>query len=385
MRIFIITSTRADFGLLKNLIIGLKKNKKFKTKLIVTGSHFYSKFGNTFNEIKKSDIKIYKKIKLQFKHDDEISISKIISNSITQTSKVLKKLPPDLLIVLGDRYEIMGSVIAAHICRIPLAHIHGGEVTHGVIDDAFRHSITKMSNIHFVANKIYRKRIIQLGENPKNIYIVGGLGNDSINKTKFFKKKYLEKKLQIKFKKYNFLVTYHPETLNKNSAQKQIQELLYSLVKLKDTSIIFTKPGADIESDIISKRIKKFIKKKNNMYFFDSLGQQNYLSMLKIVDGMIGNSSSGLLEMPYFKKGTINIGSRQSGRVFSKSVINIEMKKNEILNAIKKILSKKFKKNIKKFKNPYGDPGASSKIIQILKKIDLKKVKNKRFFDIKMN
>ncbi len=385
MKVFVITSSRADFGLLKNLAIGLKNIKKFNIKLIASGSHFYNKFGNTFDEINNSGLKIYKKMKFRFSNDDQTSISKILSSSVTKTSKILKKDPPDLVVVLGDRYEIMGSVIAAHVCRIPIAHIHGGEVTHGVIDDAFRHSITKMSNIHFVSNETYKKRIIQLGESPKNIFVVGGLGIDGISKTKFIKKNELEKKFNIKFKKNNFLVTYHPETINKNLAFKQIKILLNSLAKLKDTSLIFTKPGADTESIIITKEIKRFIKRKKNMYFFNSLGQQNFLSVLKIVDGMIGNSSSGLLEMPYFKKGTINIGSRQSGRLLSKSVINIDMKKNQILKAVSKILSKKFNKKIKTLKNPYGSPGASNRIIKILKKINLNKIKEKRFFDIQVS
>jgi len=299
-----------------------------------------------------------------------------------ETSKILKNLKTELLIVLGDRYEILASVISAHLSRIPVAHIHGGEVTQGAIDDAFRHSITKMSHIHFAANQIYKKRIIQLGENPLHVYSVGGLGIDSISKTNFLTKKELEKKFNFKFNKYNFIINFHPETINKNLAKKQINELLLALSKLNNTNFIFTMPGADLENSVILKEINFFVQKRAHAYFFKSLGQINYFSFLNHVDGMIGNSSSGILEMPYFKKGTINLGNRQLGRLFAKSIINTEIKKNKIEQAVKSILSIKFKKRIKNHINPYGKPGASDRIIKILEKIIIKKVFNKKFFDI---
>ena len=239
-----------------------------------------------------------------------------------------------------------------------------------------------MSHIHFVANAIYKKRIIQLGENPKNVYVVGGLGVDSISKTNLLTKNELEKKFNFTFNNLNFLVNFHPETLNKNLAKQQIKELLSAFSKLKNTSLIFTMPGADLENQIVAKLITKFTLKNKNAYFFKSLGQINYFSFLKQVDGVIGNSSSGILEMPYFKKGTINIGNRQSGRLMAKSVINVKIKKNKIISAIKKLLSNSFQKSIKNNINPYGKPGASEKIVEILKKIKTEKVINKVFFDI---
>ena len=383
MKICIITSTRADFGLLKNLIINIRKNKKFILKVIASGTHFSEKYGYTYSEIKESKIKIDKKIVCKFYSDNPTGISNILSKCVVESSKIFKAFRPDILIVLGDRYEILASTIAAHLSRIPVAHIHGGEVTQGVVDDAFRHSITKMSHIHFVANKIYRNRVIQLGESPKNVYVVGGLGVDSISKTNLLTKKELEKKFNFKFNLNNFLVNFHPETLNKNLAKKQINEILSALGQLKNTNLIFTMPGADLESQIITNLVKRFIRKNKNSYFFKSLGQVNYFSFLKQVDGLIGNSSSGILEIPYFKKGTINIGTRQSGRLISKSVINTEIKKNKIISSVKKLLSKKFQKDIKKNINPYGSPGASKKIIKILKKIKIKNIFNKSFFDIK--
>ena len=383
MKVCIITSTRADFGLLKNLIFEIKKKNNFLLKVIASGTHFSKKYGYTYDEIKESKIKTDKKIICKFKFDSPEGISKVMSKCILESSKIFENFRTDLLIVLGDRYEILASTISAHLCRIPVAHIHGGEVTQAVIDDAFRHSITKMSHIHFVANIIYKKRVIQLGENPKNVYVVGGLGVDSIRKTKLVTKKELEKKFNFKFNKTNFLVNFHPETLNKNLAKRQIRELLSALTQLKNTNLIFTMSGADLESEIVVKTIKKFIKKNKNAYFYKSVGQVNYFSFLKQIDGMIGNSSSGLLEMPYFKKGTINIGNRQSGRVTSKSVINEKIKKSKIILAIKKLLSNNFQQTIKNSINPYGKPGASRRITKILKKIETKKIINKTFFDTK--
>tara|TARA_B110000438_G_scaffold259700_1_gene269294 strand:- start:744 stop:1895 length:1152 start_codon:yes stop_codon:yes gene_type:complete len=383
MKIFIITSTRADFGLLKNLILEIKKDKFFSLNVIASGTHFSQKYGYTYNEIKENKIKVTKKIISNFKYYNSEAISKVMSKCILESSKIFKRFDPDLLILLGDRYEILASSIAAHLCRIPVAHIHGGEVTQAAIDDAFRHSITKMSHIHFVANQSYKKRVMQLGENPKNIHIVGGLGIDSISKTNLISRKEIEKKFKLKFREKNFLITFHPETINKNLAKNQTKELLLSLNKLKNVSLIFTIPGADLENEKIVYLIKNFVKKNENAYFFKSLGQRNYFSFLKQVDGIIGNSSSGILEMPYFKKGTINIGSRQSGRLMSKSIINVKIKKNKIDKAIKKLLSKNFKKILKKSTNAYGNPGATRKIINILKTTNTKEIFNKSFFDIR--
>lgn len=381
IKIATISSTRADFGLLKNLIKKLNRNN-FKTRLIATGTHFSKQYGYTYRDILKNKIKIDEKINKKINTSNPLGISKIMSDHIFESSKIFEKLKPDLIILLGDRYEILASAIAAHICCIPIAHIHGGELTNGIIDDAFRHSITKLSQIHFVANKIYKKRVIQLGENPKKVFNVGGMGVDSIKATSTFSKAELEKILNIKFSEKNLLINFHPETLNKNSAQIQTEELLSSLKNLKNTSLFFTMPGAENENLDIIKQIKKFVKKNDDSYFFKSLGHKKYFSFLKIVDGMIGNSSSGLLEMPSFRKATINLGDRQSGRIRSKSVLDTKIKKKNITLSIKKIYSKKFINKIKNCKNPYGDGGASNKIVKLLKKMKIKNLINKKFYDI---
>ena len=381
MKICIISSTRADFGLLKNLMFQFEKNNIYY-KFIVIGSHLSKYYGSTVNEIKENKFRVYKKISYNINTSSELGISNIVSQCVSSITKTFQKLSPNLIIVLGDRYEILSCVISAHICRIPVAHIHGGELTQGLIDDAFRHSITKMSQLHFVANKIYKKRVVQLGENPKHVFNVGGLGVDSIKNIKCLNKNQLEKKLRIKFLKKNIIVNFHPTTLEKGSAKKQIVEVLNTVKSLKDTCLIFTMPGAEVENKIIINKIKKFVTKNKNAYFFKSLGQKNYFSVLKIVDMMLGNSSSGLLEMPTFKKATINLGNRQSGRLKSTSIINSKIKKKLITNAINKVYQKKFQKKLTNCKSPYGNGGASLKILKIIKKINLKNLINKKFYDV---
>lgn len=381
MNIIVVTSTRADFGLLKNLILELKK--KFSCKIIASGTHFSKYYGNTFKEIKKSGFKIDYKIINETANDSPDTISNILSKSLVQTSKILSKEKPDLVFLLGDRYEILGSAIASHINRIPIAHIHGGELTYGILDDAFRHSITKLSQLHFVSNKVYKKRVVQLGENPRFVHVVGGMGVDSIKNTKFKSREDLEKELKIKFKKKNIVINFHPETLNKNKASKQIDEIIISLKGIKDASLIFTMPGAELENKIIINKIKKFVKIHSNAYFIKSFGQQNYFSALRICDVVIGNSSSGILEMPTFKKPTINLGERQKGRIKAISVLDVKINNKDIKKALTKIYSKKFLNKIKKSVNPYGNYGSSKKIVKILEKIDLRNILKKEFYDIK--
>ncbi len=382
MKINVISSTRADFGLLKNLIFEIKKNKKFSISVITSGSHYAKKFGETYKEIIKNKIKINEKIVFKKIPDNENGISKIFGKCLTETTKILKKTKPDLLIVVGDRYEILASVISANLLKTPVAHIHGGELTFGAMDDAFRHSITKMSHIHFTANKVYKKRVIQLGENPKNVHVVGGLGVDSLIKTDFLTRDELEKKYSFSFKKRNFLVCFHPETSSDISSKKQITEILSALEELKDSLIIFTMPGADLGNSIIKKEIKKFIRVNKNTLFIESFGQVDFFSLLKQVNAIIGNSSSGILEMPYFQKATINLGDRQLGRLNSRSVLNSPIKKNDILKSVKKIFLPSFNKKIKKNEKFYGKGGASKKIVKILKNLDTKNLFQKKFFNI---
>jgi GDP/UDP-N,N'-diacetylbacillosamine 2-epimerase (hydrolysing) len=379
MKIFLVTSSRADFGLLKNLIFKLNKTSNFDLKIITTGSHFSKKHGFSFGEIKSQKIRIYKKILISNNTKSSISLlndMNILSKSI---SSLIRKDNPDLFIVLGDRYEVFAVTLAAYLERITIAHIHGGELTQGSLDDGFRHCITKMSNFHFVTNKIYKKRIIQLGENPNSIYNVGSLGTENISKTNFFSKKDLQKYLRINFKKNILLVCIHPE-ITKELTINLADETIQALNDYDNKTIIFTMPGSDLFNDIIFDKIGRLIKKKTNCYLFKNLGSQKYLSLLRIADAIIGNSSSGILEMPIFGKPTINIGYRQEGRIKTKSIIDVPTNRFMIKKAIDYIYQNKINKlNYLNYKN---DKNVSNKIVSILKKINIKKYKIKKFYDI---
>jgi len=382
-KVCVVTGSRADYGLLKNLLLLIKKEKSLRLQLVVTGSHLSKKYGNTFKEIIKDNIEIINKIDLKLYGDGTLSIAKSMSLGFSKFVKVYEKNKPDIVILLGDRYEIFTACSAASLCGVPIGHIHGGEVTLSSIDEAFRHAISKMSHLHFTATQNYKKRVIQMGESPQNVFNVGGLGVDSIKKTPLYSKSVLEKKLNIKFLKKFILVTYHPETLKKNSSELNVKHLLKALNFMKDTTVIFTMPNSDIESLIIYRLIKKIVSKKKNYYLFKSLGQKKYYSCCRYSDFMIGNSSSGLLEMPSFKKFSINIGDRQLGRVKAKSVINCKINTISIIKAIKYSLNPVNKLKLKKVVNPYGKGGASKKIIDILKNKRFDNLILKGFFDIK--
>jgi len=379
MKIFLVTSTRADFGLLKNLIFEFKKNSYFDLRIIATGTHFSKKHGFSFSEIKNNKVEIYKKILTTNNTDSPKSLLNDMSFLSKKISSLIKKDKPDLFIVLGDRYEIFAVSLAAYLNKVPVAHIHGGEITQGSLDNGFRYCISKMSNLHFVSHKAHKKRLIKMGENPKSIYNVGALGVENIYKTKFLNKKELEKSLKINFKKNILLVCLHPE-ITKELTINLANETLSALKYYNDKSIILTMPGADLYNNIIFKKISIFSKKNPNSFLFKTLGSQNFLSLLKISDAIIGNSSSGIIEMPTFKKPTINIGDRQKGRVKSNSIVDVFPKKHLIKKKIDFIYSKKF--NGKNIMNPYKKSNTSKKITSIIKNIDLEKYKNKKYLDI---
>ena len=382
-KICVVTGSRAEYGLLKNLLFLIKKEKLFKLQLLVTGTHLSKRHGLTINNIIEDKLNIKNKVDLKLKKDNSSSLANSMSYGLSKFVKIFEKNKPNLIILLGDRYEIFIACIAATLCRLPIAHIHGGEITKSLIDEAFRHSISKMSHLHFTATNEYKKRVIQMGEKPKNVYCVGGLGVDNINFLNLYSKSELEKKLKIKFLKKTIIVTYHPETLKKKSSLLNLKNLFNALKTLKDTTIIFTLPNFDIESVVIYKLISKFISRRRNCYLFKSLGQKKYFSCLKFSEFMIGNSSSGLLEMPTFKKFSINIGERQSGRIKAKSVIDCSPKTKSIIKAIKFSLNYTNKKKIKNVVNPYGTGGASKKIIKILKRKNFRNLILKEFFNIK--
>jgi len=380
MKIFLVTSTRADFGLFKNLLLEFKKDSYFDLKIIATGTHYSKKHGFSFNEIKNIKIEIYKKILIKNNTNSPKSLLNDMSVLSKSISFLIKKNKPDLFIVLGDRYEIFAVTLAAYLNKVPVAHIHGGEVTQGSLDDGFRHCISKMSNFHFVSHRDYKIRLIKMGENPKTIYNFGALGVENIYKTKFLSKQELEESLKINLKKNILLVCLQPE-ITKEITINLVNETLAALKNYKNKSIIFTMPGADLYSDIIFKKLKIFTKSYSNCFLFKTLGSQKFLSFLKISDTIIGNSSSGILEMPTFKKPTINIGDRQTGRIKSNSIIDVPPIRSSIKEKIDFIYSKKIKNKIKNSKNSYESFGTSIKIVKVLKNINLKNILIKKFYD----
>lgn len=384
MKIVIVTGSRSDFFLLKNLIIEIKKIKKIKLFTIATGSLTSRFFGNLIKEIKNDKINIDFTIDLLIKGDSENDICNYVSIGIKKFSEKFNKIKPNLIIAIGDRYESFAAAVAAHINRIPIAHIHGGEVTNGSIDDSLRHSITKFSHLHFVSNKIHARRVQQLGEEKKRIFNVGALGLEAINKYKLLTKSELEKTLKLKLGKKNILVTFHSETLiDKKENLVNLKILLNSLNNIKKTTLIFTLSNADSNFRTINKEIKNFCYKKKNFYLFKSLGHLKYFSLCNIVDLMIGNSSSGIIEMPAFKKPTLNLGKRQDGRIRSNSIIDCDFKISKIKKKIKYCYDKKFLEKIKKQKNTHSSNDVSKKIIKIIQKTKLKDLIKKKFLDLK--
>lgn len=382
-KICVVTGTRAEYGLLFPVIKGISDDNELVLQLIVTGMHLSEEFGNTYKQIEEDGFKIDKKIKLPLSSDSSIGISESIGLGHISFAETFQELKPDILLILGDRTEIFAAASAALIANIPIAHLHGGETTEGAYDEAIRHSITKMSHLHFVAAEVYKNRVIQLGENPKMVFNFGAIGIENIKNLELLSKKELEASLGITFKKNIFLITFHPVTLEKQTSENQINELFSALDKYRDTSFIITKPNSDKNSRIIIKLIDEYVKKTANAHSFRSLNQLRYLSAIKYADLVIGNSSSGIIEAPSFNIPTINIGDRQKGRLMSKSIINCSPEKNDLVNAINIGLSASFNDSIKNLQSPFGTGNVSKQIIEVLRKTDLTNILKKSFFDLK--
>lgn len=381
-KICVVTSTRAEYGLLYWLLKEIKADSELKLQLIVTGMHLSPEFGLTYKEIEK-EFKIDKKIEILSSSHTSLDICAEMSRVYEKFAPALAELKPDILVLLGDRYEIFGVAGVASIMQIPIAHIHGGETTQGAFDEAFRHSITKMSHIHFAATNEYANRIIQLGEDPSRVFNVGGPGIENIKKLNLLNKDEFEKSIKFKLAKKNILITFHPVTLENSSAREQFNELLNALDELEETNFIFTKANSDTDGDVINKMIDEYVSENpQKAVAFASLGQLRYLSAIKFVDIVLGNSSSGLLEVPSFKKATINIGDRQKGRARASSVIDVRPVKEEILAAIKRAYSKEFEQTLKDTINPYDGGNPSKKMVKILKEIKLDGILKKKFYDI---
>jgi GDP/UDP-N,N'-diacetylbacillosamine 2-epimerase (hydrolysing) len=381
-KICVVTGGRADYGLLRWVIQGINDDPNLILQLIATGSHLSPIHGDTYLEIKKDGFTIDFTIDILTEDDSPTGISKSIASAVVGCSEKLKILNPDVVVLLGDRFEIFAAATAALVSRIPVAHLHGGETTLGAIDEALRHSITKMSHLHFVATETYKNRVIQLGESPSQVFNVGGLGIDGINKLRLLSRQEIESSLGVRFNKKNVLVTFHPVTLEDDTAATQMIELLSALSELSDTTVVFTLPNSDTGGLKVIKIIEEHVSQNENSYAFSSLGQLLYLSTMAQVDLVIGNSSSGIMEAPTFKKGTLNIGDRQAGRLQAKSIINCRPEKESILEGINKLYSKDFQSKLSDTKNPYGDGFASEKVVSILSTISLEGLLKKAFYDL---
>ena len=372
-KIAVVTGTRAEYGLLYWIIKGIHEDPELELQLIVTGMHLSPEFGLTVKEIEKDGFPIAERVEMLLSSDTETAIATSMGLGMIGFAKAYEHLRPDVLVVLGDRFEIHAAVSASIPFRLPVAHIHGGEATEGVIDEPIRHAITKMSHIHFAATDQYRKRIIQMGELPKNVFCFGAPGLDNIYRLKLLNIEKLSEELKIPRNVKIGIVTFHPVTLEKGSTRSQILELLEAIKEFEEIYWVFTLPNADTEGRSITEKINNFVSEfPEKGRVFISLGQLRYLSLLKNAVLMVGNSSSGLVEAPSVELPVVNIGDRQRGRVRGKNVIDVpECKKEPIINSIYKALSPDFRNSLKGMKNPYGEGNASEKIVKILKTISL--------------
>ncbi|MEK9780346.1 MAG: UDP-N-acetylglucosamine 2-epimerase [Gammaproteobacteria bacterium] len=382
-KICIFTGGRAEYGLLRPLLNELKDNKDIELQILVSGMHLSSEFGLTYKEIEKDGFLCNEKVEMVLSSDTPVAISKSMAIGMIGFSEALTRLNPDILVTLGDRYENMSIVTTAWVCRIPVAHIQGGEKTLGAIDDQFRHCITKMSRLHFTATDEYRNRVIQLGEHPENVFNVGALNVDALKKIKILPKAKLEQEINFSFKGKTALVTFHPVTLQKETSAKHFAQLLEAIDSIKDLKIIFTKTLADTEGRVINQMIDDYVSSnENKSVAFTSMGQLNYISALNYIDVVVGNSSSGVIETPSFKVPTINIGDREKGRIMADNVICVDQNINAIKEAFKKAFSSSFIKSLANMENPYEKPDTAKNIASILADYDIPNSTEKKFYDL---
>jgi GDP/UDP-N,N'-diacetylbacillosamine 2-epimerase (hydrolysing) len=381
-KICVVTGTRAEYGLLYWVMKSLQNDTDFILQLCVTGMHLSPEFGLTYRNIESDGFKIDKKIEMLLSSDTSVGISKSIALGVSGFSEALEELRPDLVLILGDRFEMLSVAIAATIARIPIAHCHGGESTEGLIDEPIRHAVTKMSHIHFTATEKYRQRVIQLGEQPQYVLNVGALGIENINRLKLLTREEFEKSIGFPLGKRNILVTFHPVTLENATAETQFNALSRALAELEETVIIFTKPNADTDGRVIIRLIDEFVSKYPQAKSFVSLGQLRYLSALQFMDAVVGNSSSGLIEVPSFKTATINIGDRQRGRILADSVISCSPEYEHIKEALNRAFSGSFRATLSQVENPYGKDNSSEAIIKMLKATSFEGLVKKVFHEI---
>ena len=381
-KICFVTGTRAEYGLLSRLMRLVKEDNDLRLQVIATNMHLMPEYGETYKEIEKDGFTIDKKVYMNKPSDDAHGIISSMAEEMQGMNDALSELKPDILVLLGDRYEILVAAQVALIHRVPIAHIHGGEVTEGAFDDAIRHSVTKMSSLHFTSCEEYRHRVIQMGEQPSRVFDVGSLGVENIKAVPLMTKDELEASLDFKIDTQTILVTYHPVTLGGDPA-KDIREFLDALDQFKDLKVIFTMPNSDTGRDAIALAVENYVEKhSNSAKAYTSLGLKRYLSTLQFVKAAVGNSSSGIIEVPSFGIPTLNIGDRQKGRLASKSVVNCGTSKDEVIAGLKLCLSEEMQKAAKTYENPYAKPDTANLIYQELKNVVLAGLNLKTFYDL---
>lgn len=382
-KVCVVTGSRAEYGLLYWVMRGIRDCAELELQVVATGMHLSPEFGLTYKVIESDGFRLDAKVEMLLSADTPTAVAKSVGLGMIGFADVLQSLAPNIVVVLGDRFEILAVAAAAMIARIPIAHIHGGETTEGAVDESIRHAVSKMAHLHFVAAEEYRRRVIQLGEQPERVFLVGGLGVDNIQRLSLLSKAELERSLGFALGVKNLLVTFHPATLDQRDADSQVEQLLQALAERTETHLIFTMPNADAQGRAVLARIEQFVAARpQSARLFSSLGQLLYLSCLKHCDGVVGNSSSALLEAPTLRKGSVNIGNRQKGRLRANSVIDCEPSVASIRNALDRLYSSAFRQQLSQTVNPYGAGGASEKIVNTLRDVSLEGIVVKPFYSL---
>ena len=383
-KICVVTGSRAEYGLLSGLMRAIQEDKNLQLQVIATNMHLSPEFGLTYRDIERDGFKIDKKVQMLLSSDTPNATAKSVGLATIGFADAYEDLRPDLLVVLGDRFEILAAVSAALFFKIPVAHLHGGEITEGAYDDCIRHAITKMSHLHFTSTEAYRQRVIQLGEQPDRVFYVGAIGVENIKRVPLLSKDKLEESIHFDMGEKSLLVTYHPVTLGNNTAAAQCQSLLSALDEFPDYKILFTLPNSDTDGRVIIRMIEDYVAgHPGRCMSVPSLGLQRYLSALQYVNAVVGNSSSGIIEVPSFGIPTLDIGERQKGRIIAKSVAHCGNDVSSIVRGLQEVLSEEFRKRAKQAANPYEKENTIREIYRIISICPLDDLVPKTFYDLR--
>ncbi len=377
-----VTGSRADFGLLSRVIEGLRAAPEVACQVVVTAAHLSATHGTTVTEIEDAGVPVAWRVPIELSGDSPAHTVRAMGQAVTGFATAFETLAPDVIVVLGDRYEILAAASAAAVMCIPVAHIHGGEISAGAVDDAIRHAITKLSQLHFVAAEPYRRRVVQMGETPRHVHLVGGMGVDLARHTPRLDRDAFSRETGFEFGPRNLVVTFHPVTLDAAHGEAELEALLEALATLAETHLAFTLPNADVGNAAIRARIEAFAASRATVWAFSSLGFRRYLSLVALSDGVVGNSSSGLIEAPALGIGTVNVGRRQDGRLRASSVIDCAPRRDEIIAALGQLLSDGFRAALQQVENPYGDGGAAERVVDVLRTVELVGLTSKEFHDV---